>query len=111
MKWLRIVPSYKVVLNRKVVEGLYKNLEAKEEEIDRLRDIITINHEVNKKHSKQIDELAKRINDIKEEYSGIFDENLSLAAKVASLQAENEILKDKLSKNKILKFEKAKDGE
>lgn len=109
MKWLRIVPSYKVVLNRKVVEGLYKNLEAKEEEIDRLRDIITINHEVNKKHSKQIDELAERINDIKAKYSGVFNENISLAAEVASLRAENEMLKEKRKRSNICEFKK--DGE
>lgn len=55
MKWLRFVPSNKVVLNKKVVDGLYQNLEARKEEIERLRDIIVISNERNKEHSRQID--------------------------------------------------------
>lgn len=110
MKWLRFVPSNKVVLNKKVVDGLYQNLEARKEEIERLRDIIVISNERNKEHSRQIDNLAKRINAIKDEYGNIFDENLKLAAEVAALRAENERLKEKTKRNNITPFVK-REGE
>ncbi len=110
MKWLRFVPSNKVVLNKKVVDGLYQNLEARKEETERLRDIIVISNERNKEHSRQIDNLAKRINAIKDEYGNIFDENLKLAAEVAALRAENERLKEKTKRNNITPFVK-REGE
>lgn len=110
MKWLRLVPKNRVVVHRKLIDGLYKNLASKEEENERLRDVIAIAHERNTKNTKQIDDLAKRINDIKEKYSGIFDENLSLAAECAALKAENERLKEKVKRNNITPFVK-REGE
>ncbi len=97
---IKFVKKNQVVVYKDLIDGLYRNLDKKEKRIEVIEKLLEERRIKDAEQMIALNGLEKKWKEFHAKFDTQLDESLALAAEVAQLRAENEMLK---KSNKSLK--------